>query len=60
MSQIDHTLNKAVSGNYSFLIKRLDALDPSQRYQVSVRPYHKEVWIKTRAYGSYTPNLGST
>jgi hypothetical protein len=39
---IDHTLNKAVSGNYSFLIKRLDALDPSQRYQVSVRPYKSQ------------------
>jgi hypothetical protein len=36
---IDHTLNKAVAGNYSFLIKRLDALDPTVRWQVSVKPF---------------------
>jgi hypothetical protein len=36
---IDHTLNKAVAGNYAFLIKRLDALDPTVRWQVTVRPY---------------------
>jgi membrane-associated protease RseP (regulator of RpoE activity) len=36
---IDHTLNKAVSGNYEFLVKRLDALDPTQRWQVTVKPF---------------------
>jgi hypothetical protein len=36
---IDHTLNKAVAGNYAFLIKRLDALDPTVRWQVTVKPF---------------------
>jgi hypothetical protein len=36
---IDHTLNKAVSGNEEFLISRIKQLDPTKRWQVSVKPY---------------------
>ena len=36
---ITFTLNKSVSGNYEFLLKRLDTLDPNTRWQVSVIEY---------------------
>jgi hypothetical protein len=58
---IDHTLNKAVAGNYAFLIKRLDALDPTVRWQVSVKPYKSQrsnaqnarYWAFLTAFGDY-------
>jgi hypothetical protein len=58
---IDHTLNKAVSGNYSFLIKRLDALDPTVKWQITARPYKSKrsleqndrLWELYSAIGKY-------
>jgi hypothetical protein len=58
---IDHTLNKSVSGNYSFLLKRLDALDPTVRWQVSVKPFkstrsteqNSRLWDLYTALGKY-------
>lgn len=58
---IEHTLNKAVAGNYAFLIKRLDALDPTVRWQVSVKPFkstrsteqNDRLWALYTALGKY-------
>jgi hypothetical protein len=58
---IDHTLNKAVAGNYDFLVKRLANLDPSQKWQVKVRPYkstrsieqNSRLWDLYTAIGKY-------
>lgn len=36
---ITHTLNKAVAGNYEYLIKRMDTLDPNTRWQVNIVEY---------------------
>lgn len=36
---ITHTLNKSVAGNYEYLIKRMDTLDPNTRWQVNVVEY---------------------
>jgi hypothetical protein len=36
---IDHTLNKAVSGNEEFLISRIKQLDPTKRWQVKAVEY---------------------
>lgn len=36
---IAHTLNKAVAGNYEYLIKRMDTLDPNTRWQVNIVEY---------------------
>ncbi len=58
---IDHTLNKAVAGNYAFLIKRLDALDPTVKWQISARPYkskrsnaqNSRYWAFLTAFGDH-------
>lgn len=36
---ITHTLNKAVAGNYEYLLNRLDRLDEETRWQVNVVEY---------------------
>ena len=36
---INFTLNKAVAGNYDFLLKRLDALDPTIRWSIKASPF---------------------
>ena len=36
---MDFTLNKAVTGNYEFLIKRLAQLDPSIRWSIKAVPF---------------------
>ena len=36
---MDFTLNKAVTGNYDFLLKRLAQLDPSIRWSIKAVPF---------------------
>lgn len=36
---ITHTLNKAVSGNYEYLLKRINTLDPETKWQVNIVEY---------------------
>ncbi len=58
---ITFTLNKSVSGNYEFLLKRLDTLNPNTRWQVSVIEYKSKrskiqndrYWALLTALGNY-------
>jgi len=36
---MDFTLNKSVSGNYEFLLKRLAQLDPTIRWSIKASPF---------------------
>lgn len=53
---LDHTLNKAVAGNFDFLVKRLTQLDPTQRWQVTARLYKSKRSIEqnSRLWSLYT------
>lgn len=57
----DHTLNKAVPNNYEFMLKRFAQLAPTERWQVTVRPYkskrsieqNSRLWALYTAIGNY-------
>jgi len=51
----EHTLNKSVSGNAEFLAKRLAQLDPTQRWQILVRPYKskRSIYQNSRLWKLY-------
>lgn len=57
---IDHTLDKSVNGNFSYLITRLNHLDPNTKWQITARPYKsKRSNQQNSRYWAFLTELGA-